>query len=1091
MMMRLSLLCVAVLSYAYPVLAADYAAISLKRAGEAQVAKDRALAGTAMILAGITRPLALIHDIAHDDLVLVGERDDTLPSVTLDDWSVAARSEFIVGRDPVVSIDQTPDTPDTGKQAVRFEGALKDTRFGADLLAADILLKRLGLGTTSAKIFGVDSFLALSAAIVEENPAEQSDFTRFWFLPMRSESYVYARDGVIIVEEYKIDVQSQRYIDGKDTNDMDPAVRGFAQSIRANFGDLKTRFPSLARMEQLYYLTALAQGLSVSGVDKADPSITHWLSGHKIQHVETRRDYPLEENATDVTLAGGKQAKILLSGGIDFGALIVNLEDGVPDAVRDYVLASRPASSSLNWNVPLVSLSWTYDMDSAEIEAAKRQLQSRPDVGMSIQRQVAQFQQGRPVPFQPAPVHIPSGGLKVATIRDLSSHLAHNSLRRVSPTVGGVMLSGSATVVGNDDAKVDLSSGNFSFVVDGKNARIDPKTFRKFMTALWAVYFSGTDPGISIDPICQPARAPECKGIDKHLVRYIGKVINTDLGRVMRETDYIMKQWSVGTERADFEDFKNPDKIAAEIGELTLASSRFWLVPKDLQFKEASGALLFKDGRMTVQTELLEEVKGKKVDDANQGFADWFTRRYADIAKKYPLYDDLFEYAKMVALAKYLKQQGVPLYWFLMANKDLVLTEDSPGTVAELAKGSDYFQGIEIRGGVELGATGKYVQDEEAMEAVRMLRQNARRWDSDSRQSAPRVEKSDASVKPEPRAGPGEARALSVGDKDYTVAPQHSLTSGKDRRGIRYQTDLALRQDGEPSMEVVRYFDPSRREGGEFGDGWRLLIPYRIEPAGRAKRRHGTRTVSERMFVVNQVTGAREILTFNADKYAVAGWIPAVLEGSQIVGLFLFTDDTFRLVDKLGNEFHFDASGYLTETRLSQDHHVFYSYVDSIRDAFEETPYLVRPQGEDRVEFRNRLIYQHMQVVDLINGTRETLIFGERDGRVGYLPEDSESRYNFLGLLTNDAFQLEDEHGNQIAFGPDGRFRGMELVDGERIVERMRQGEQEVEFQYRLSPQGLPIISGAHLVGSRDFVVWYWYNPEGQLDRVSRGPDRG
>jgi len=32
-------------------------------------------------------------------------------------------------------------------------------------------------------------------------------------------------------------------------------------------------------------------------------------------------------------------------------------------------------------------------------------------------------------------------------------------------------------------------------------------------------------------------------------VRYIGRVVNTDLGRVMREADYLMKKWAVGTEK--------------------------------------------------------------------------------------------------------------------------------------------------------------------------------------------------------------------------------------------------------------------------------------------------------------------------------------------------------------------------------------------------------------------------------------------------------------------------------------------------------------------------------------------------------------
>ena len=47
---------------------------------------------------------------------------------------------------------------------------------------------------------------------------------------------------------------------------------------------------------------------------------------------------------------------------------------------------------------------------------------------------------------------------------------------------------------------------------------------------------------------------------------------------------------------------------------------------------------------------------------------------------------ELFEYAKMVSLSKYLKENGVPMLWYL-SNKDMILTEDS-GTVDALARKS-------------------------------------------------------------------------------------------------------------------------------------------------------------------------------------------------------------------------------------------------------------------------------------------------------------------------------------------------------------------------------------------------------------------
>ena len=56
---------------------------------------------------------------------------------------------------------------------------------------------------------------------------------------------------------------------------------------------------------------------------------------------------------------------------------------------------------------------------------------------------------------------------------------------------------------------------------------------------------------------------------------------------------------------------------------------------------------------------------------------------------------------------------------------------------------------------------------------------------------------------------PPEPFSFDLGEQSFTVLPQHSLTSGKDRRGIRYQTDLALRGTGlqlnEQSLNMIDY----------------------------------------------------------------------------------------------------------------------------------------------------------------------------------------------------------------------------------------------------------------------------------------------
>src|SRR5208282_6699304 len=92
---------------------------------------------------------------------------------------------------------------------------------------------------------------------------------------------------------------------------------------------------------------------------------------------------------------------------------------------------------------------------------------------------------------------------------------------------------------------------SFSLMLEGNGAGLSQVAFQRVITAIWAVYLSPEPPGISINPI-----AP---GVDKHLVQYIGNVVNTDLGRVVREADYTMKKWAVGTEAPDIPGFDTPD----------------------------------------------------------------------------------------------------------------------------------------------------------------------------------------------------------------------------------------------------------------------------------------------------------------------------------------------------------------------------------------------------------------------------------------------------------------------------------------------------------------------------------------------------
>ena len=650
------------------------------------------------------------------------------------------------------------------------------------------------------------------------------------------------------------------------------------------------------------------------------------------------------------------------------------------------------------------------------------------------------------------------------------------------PNVSGVILHGVAKITGQEKAKINFSDGSFSFVVDGGNAYLDPNVLKKFVTALWSVYYSSVSPGISIDPIAD--------GINEHLVRYIGNVINNDLGRVMREADYTMKKWAIGTESPDIDGFQDVDKLMASFGRNYFgASRRFWFVPESMRFKRGGDMLLFDRGGMTLKTEYVVQNKLLKAEQADAIFAEFFTINYNKIAQRYPIYKELFEYSKLVSLAQYLKESGVPLFWFMIANKHLVITEDSPGTVKELVKGSKYFEGVQIKGGVNLDHnTSQYVYDEHAIKAITeaFSMPHAHSYSSRSNSSSSNKE----TIHPV-----SELFSFNLGQQSYTALPQHTLTSGKDSKGIRYQTDLALRNNGQPGLELVRYFNPQKKDAGEFGEGWSLLIPYKMEPEDQDKVTYENVILPKRMAIENLLSGEREVLTFSTDRYSIVGYVPDSLKTSQVLGLFLMTDASYRLADKIGNEFHFDQAGYLTEMSLGNNFKVQFEYNDGLIDMFEEPPYSLQQVDKKKTEFVNAMIPAKLKVKDMKKNSGEVLVFKSKGGMSAYVPESTgHGKFRKMVLMTDGSFRLFDNNKNELVFDQTGSFKGI-FPDKKhfRLVSAITQGFQQVKFKYTLDDKNFVRISESYLVNTDnqsnpEHVIKYKYDSNGKLTKIEREP---
>ena len=183
------------------------------------------------------------------------------------------------------------------------------------------------------------------------------------------------------------------------------------------------------------------------------------------------------------------------------------------------------------------------------------------------------------------------------------------------------------------------------------------------------------------------------------------------------------------------------------------------------------------------------------------------------------------------------------------------------------------------------------------------------------------------------------------------------------------------------------------------------MIPYQVEPYGENKIEFLNARIPEKMVVKNLFTGREEILTFSTDRYSIAGYVPEILESSNLIGLFLLSDASYRMADKLGNEFQFDQEGTLTEMNFSEDYCVKFEY-DSIDINIEESnilPYRLETAGDEYAEVPNSNIKlpKRLTVFEDKTGKDELFVYNEnnRFDIVGYTPlNGGKSRYTILAF---------------------------------------------------------------------------------------------
>jgi len=614
------------------------------------------------------------------------------------------------------------------------------------------------------------------------------------------------------------------------------------------------------------------------------------------------------------------------------------------------------------------------------------------------------------------------------------------------PKVGGVWLDQTLKLMGElgtvTGADFDPATGRLTLVGD-RTASLPPLKPEYLAAALRAVNLpSDHEPGMTIDPLPENPRGPVM------LVRFFGNTDNTRLGWVMFEADRLMKRYSVGADNVTRQtvDSRVPeyrsvtDMRLADAGRGPELWSRFWLLPEPLTARVSSDGrtITFDPVRLRVKTETMVWQGGHLVlaggvkDHHAEAFAAWLTRHYDEVAAEQPVFAELKLVTQAVALAKWLKAQGVPVDWNLI---NTVLAEPYPTPKqtpsASLAKTRTERDGRMIRsisvasiGGVEMKPTVNTTRDASLDGLQASLRAAARKAETKG--------ESLRGVKIEGRERPVAAFPL--------VAPRAVGSLGLA------VSDLAavLRLPDTASLPgLTRYYDSTHNGRSEFGFSWTLRLPrLAIEdrrdesgihylsvpgsPGTRVRVQHFTLTnahgLGEERFVDHFVDPLAKRIGFAASsgRGHFRGLYP---EGENAYRLIFADDDQalFDLAGRLRVFFHgsakafydYDDAGHLTTIR-----HLDGKHEEQIRFSYD---------GKGRVESiaasGGRVVYAYDD-----NGNLSTV-----KGPGGSI----EHRYDERRLLTE--LSVDGKLVARNTYDALGRLTAQEDGAGRRIAQQVLQ----------------------------------------------------
>jgi RHS repeat-associated protein len=493
------------------------------------------------------------------------------------------------------------------------------------------------------------------------------------------------------------------------------------------------------------------------------------------------------------------------------------------------------------------------------------------------------------------------------------------------PNVGGVYLDQAAQVIGQlgtiTGATYDPASGRLSLIGD-KTTTLPPMKPEYLAEAIRVVYSDReNDPGMTIDPNPKDPEGPIMNVI------FFGNTENTHLGSVMFEADRVMKGYSVGSDNIT----KQP-VVSSIPGYLSTAAirlrdgypttglwSRFWLVPEPLSARVSDDGrtIMFDPVKMRVKTETMKWENGKLVsagevkNPAAEIFADHFTKHYDDFARENSTYAELKQVTQAVALAKWMKQQNIPVDWRfvrLYAGQPYTTPTTTPSAFAELSeKHSDgtatWIRTLSTLGGVDMVPE---IQSQKAP-VVDGFHKELTAGSATAQQQG----QLSFSFKFDKK----EFEAVSLPGTEEREVASYDLTESEADECLKIPPELAQLPG------LTRYYNSSHNEPTEYGFSWSLLLPrLEIETPEENGKTHylsvvndsTTQVLVQKFLLTNQFGLAEERFSEGSVDQDMKRIVFKPDSGSEKYrGVYPESDGNYRVIFNSGDQALFDSKGTL------------------------------------------------------------------------------------------------------------------------------------------------------------------------------------